>query len=323
MPEGNSTVCLDGECVPTAENCQNGEDDNDDGLRDCEDPSCQAFRCLPRSPAGFSEPFVLELGEGRGDPRCPGAFPEVVISGLHQGLVANPAQCSCECETSAACRVTVWFYDDVACRNEPWELSGSDALTSGVCEGVHFLLDGSPGGVAIWPETEPERFTSNNTECTLTANEVDPPTWSVDAIGCATELSSSAGCNGGTCVSRDTDVRYCVAQQGNQGCPEGFPDKQLMHTDFIDDRSCGECGCEFECADSFLAYTDDDCQVDEQSIPANTPCSSLTPDDTPELDGEDVWETRSFLVEPPRCDPVSTPTGSANAAGSVTVCCEE
>jgi hypothetical protein len=95
-----------------------------------------------------------------------------------------------------------------------------------------------------------------------------------------------------------------------------------MHTDYIDDRACGECECDFECAGAFRAFTDEDCSVQEESISADTPCSALTPDGTPELDGELVWETRSFLVDPPRCEPVSKPSGAATPSGSVTVCCE-
>jgi hypothetical protein len=113
-----------------------------------------------------------------------------------------------------------------------------------------------------------------------------------------------------------------VSQQGNQSCPAGFPNKQLMHTDFIDDRGCGDCDCEFECPDEFLAFTDEECRVNEEAVPASTPCSALTRDETPEIDGEVAYETRSFLVESPRCDPVSEPNGAATASGSVTVCCE-
>lgn len=321
-PQGGTTTCVDGECLPSSENCQNGEDDNDDGLRDCEDPSCDGYRCVPRSPAGWSEPFVLVTGDDGAAPRCPSSLPKVVVSGLHQGLQADAAECSCECQTTVACRVDVSFYDDAGCWNEPWDLTSADALTSGVCESVYFEREGTAGAIAIWPETKPERQTADNTTCTLTSPPLEPPTWDVDAIGCAPEFVTSAGCNQGTCVAREPSTRYCVSQQGNQSCPAGFPDKQLMHTDYLDDRSCGECECDLECSDAFLAYTDEECSVDEQAIPANTPCSPLAPDGTPELDGDLVYETRSFMVDPPTCDPTSKPSGSATASGSVTVCCE-
>lgn len=322
LPSGAGTTCVAGECVPSQENCQNGEDDNDDGLRDCEDPACAAYRCVPRSPAGWSEPFVLVTGNAEGPPECPRSRPHVVVSGLHQGLEAAPAECSCECTTSAACRVALAFYDDATCWNVPWELTGSEALTSGVCEVVYFEREGTEGAVAIWPEMSAERRTEENTACSMTSPELSPPGWTLDAIGCGQEVTSALGCNDGTCVPRDPDVRYCVSQQGNQSCPAGFTDKQLMHTDFIDDRACGECECEFECGEEFQAFTDEDCTVDSESISSDTPCSSLTPDGTPDIDGDFAYETRSFLVEPPSCDPVSESRGAATPSGSVTVCCE-
>jgi hypothetical protein len=115
LDSGVATVCVEGSCVPRDEDCTNGVDDNDDSLSDCEDPGClEAVRCVPRSPAGWSEPFVLFTNEASSEVACEGPFDRVVISGLHQDLLSEPAQCSCECTTTARCAVNVWFYDDVA-----------------------------------------------------------------------------------------------------------------------------------------------------------------------------------------------------------------
>jgi hypothetical protein len=319
---GAATTCLDGECVPHTENCHNGLDDNDDGLHDCEDPSCrEAARCLPRSPAGWSEPFVLVTGDAGNPPECVAPFDVAIVTGLHQDLSSVPAACTCQCTTTARCEVTIWFYDDVACLNDPWEVSGVDALASGVCEVVYFEREGTEGAVSIWPQITAERQSDANTECSLTAPALEPPAWALDSLGCAPEISNPAGCNVGTCVPSG-GVRYCVAQQGMQSCPPGFPEKQLMHTDYIDERGCGPCECEFECPETFSGYTDEQCGVDGEDIDAELPCAALTPDATPEVEDELVWETRSFRVAPPSCEPLSQPLGAATPSGSVTVCCE-
>jgi hypothetical protein len=218
--------------------------------------------------------------------------------------------------------VTVWFYDDSACLNEPWELSGENALASGTCESIYFEREGTDGAIAIWPEVSVEKEDAENTDCNIDSEPLSPPSWSLDAIGCGLDDPSSAGCGAGTCVARSNTTSYCVAQQGNQSCPEAFPEKRLMHTDFLDDRACGDCECDLECASSFRAYTDESCAVDEQSLSATQPCAPLSRDVTPELEAGLVWETRSFLVAAPSCEPTSSASGAAAPSGSVTVCCE-
>lgn len=320
---GGVTECIEGQCQLASENCTNGEDDNGDGFTDCEDAACtESYRCLPPSPVGWSEPFVLLTRDGTDDLSCPSPFTNVIVSGLHRDLVAEAPECRCECTTTASCSVEVWFYDDAACSNDPWELGGEDALQSGTCESVYFERDGTSGAIAMWPALVAQALTEENTECTLTSSELTPPVWEKKAIGCAMPNASTHGCTTGTCVSREAADRYCVQQRGNQACPEQFPEKQLMHTDFIDDRACGECECQLDCETSFLAFTDEECSVDEQTLSAVSGCISVNPDTTPELEDELVWETRSFLVTTPQCAPEVRAQGAATPSGSVTVCCE-
>jgi hypothetical protein len=231
---------------PMIEDCQNGVDDNCDGLVDCADPQCQAlgWACTQGVvPTGWS----LVAFSATARPFCPTAYPTT------QNVVSNVAgaadSCTCDCKTltSASCQGTVVV--------EGWP----NACAMGAADTTLAVNDGACGSTSI--ALKPGNFYSvdqlagsisaQQGTCSATGEvaAMPAPTFS-SGITCGTPtVYGTGGCTQGeTCApSVPNTLELCMMKAGAATCPpNGFSAQTNVSTGtpgYVDGRSCGGCAC--------------------------------------------------------------------------------
>jgi hypothetical protein len=316
-PDGNVP---DGECNGGAEDCANGKDDNCNGLVDCEDPVCKGagYVCTEPPPTGWNGPVAFVTAAGGTIPSCSGAYATAGSSG-HFGLTAPAATCGCACGTpqNVSCNtgIDVTYYTDSSCST----MYGGAGLPSvGFC-----VSTGDPSVVATEGKAQP---TAYNGDCTATPSKNVPATsWSNSSVACTYDApSDTGGCTtGGLCVQSPSGgawAKPCIWQTGDVTCPSGtYTNHSTFYTSQTDNRSCATCTCTATagtCTGNIDVYNAPSCGGTKlASITTNSAC-------TPTAAARSAVAT-SITTNPGTCNNNGTggPTGSASAAGPVTVCC--
>lgn len=288
--------------VPTGEQCLNGDDDDADGLVDCEDDDCAAFTCLD-IPAGWIGPVELRAD----DSPCEGAF-SAGIASLKTAVDAPAAVCSCVCSGSIqTCdSADLGLYADFSC----------DSAASG--EG---LASGDCGSLTNLPGIDSYRIAPDVSggSCSTSIDEVLPPV-TFDARRLCGPPSEPAGCDDGTCAPTAT----CVYMPGDVACPSGFATSFMGNVGVVDSRGCaaGSCGCGAAtngCTFSVEIFGGGSCEGAALSATTTTACEGFS------FGGAD----RSVLYTAAPGLTICQPTGSGSAIGSVsvsdpiTVCCAQ
>jgi hypothetical protein len=270
-PDESGTPGADGGGpAPPAEDCLDGRDDNDDGKRDCEEPSCAAYvRCVP-GPGALPEGWAgyVSLVEN-GD--CPADAPSG--SDVFAASV-EPASCgACKCEASISCAGTVSLEESIVSTCQTVLPFG---LTIGACG----TIPDASGGPAKWWRMP----NVGNATCTATT---DPPTLPTKyrrarlctgariGAGCPSgqvcASSAGSGAAAGTCISRPHPGGAPVA------CPPAFPVAHLVaaadrdpESAFSEKRSCSACTCGkstgASCNAVLSLYPDDTCTTVKATV---------------------------------------------------------
>jgi hypothetical protein len=75
--------------------------------------------------------------------------------------------------------------------------------------------------------------------------QAERPAWQIEALLCGAAPSSGT-CSAGVCAPEPPapfGTAVCIHKAGDQACPDGFPARTLVYTDFSDTRGCADCGC--------------------------------------------------------------------------------
>lgn len=216
------------------ERCENGVDDNGNGLVDCEDPACAAYECVDLPPAGTVN--LLRGVKGPFPPTSPVPACEV---GSAQRLYVEPptvscAPCACAAKPGAACSApTIKLWDQGGCNlGNSYDKTLLLAKQGGCTAGLPTLLS-----AAVTAPSSPQ------VTCQAGGGTVSPAfAGTVDA--CATTVFGK-GCPAGQgCVRRTAaPLPYgpCYRSTGTS-CPQGL-NKLAGHLDFVDSRTCSPCSC--------------------------------------------------------------------------------
>ena len=275
-PSDAATPDASDACGPV-EICNNGIDDNCNGLVDCADPACSpAWSCTAASiPAGWS---IVEYVENA-RPTCATAYGTSLD--VVEGPSGAPATCGCTCgiTTPGSCEIgsfTVYVGGAIGgCALIPAATSPGNG---GACSPAMPSF-AAPDGTKF--QIDPIGYTTGS--CT------PDPTITVPDAGfvgqgrlCVDTAGSGAGCtNGGVCAPavQGGGFSLCISHGGTETCPAGYTTAHTVGTTITDTRSCSACTCGGATATcgpaSVTFFADGGCDDDGATVAADSVCNDF------------------------------------------------
>lgn len=290
-------------------------DEGDTETEGGEPPTCPpSHACIAPTPDGWLGPVAL-VDEG-GD-ACPDEYSQLEFEAFTE-IVAAPALCTCECDTSMLCGALVGSDLESACTFPTGILDTATFTEPDVCTPIP-AIDGAGLHLAF----EPDAMGS----CVPTGTAALPePAPSDRLIVCAAPLVEP-GCPGDErCVpvlAEDTLHAPCVVRTGEHACPDAYPVLHGAFTSVSDDRECSPCACSptdgpAACDAMLRLSSTDDCS--DQVVP-DADVGAFTCVETAELV---LTHLRFSAIDAyvGGCEPSGgVPTGAAEPAEPVTICC--
>ncbi len=308
-------------CTPVGpETCNNGIDDDCNGLIDCADRgACPAYACAGRVPAGWVGPALLWTGPFPAPqvPSCPTGYQPI---DAQEGLTFPNDQCTCTCSPSGQqCSPTAVGYIDQACATscvtvKPPGTGACMPLPSNVC--------GSNGSLAVTGSPSPGGTCAPQ----VTTTDGGAPTWANTVRLCTWvgAPDSPGGCpvSGAQCLSAPFGL-LCIYHSGAvSSCPAGYTAGApiIVYTGALDQRSCGPCSCSGPagggCSGNVRFYAGGACGgTGTQNAPACT-TYSLSP--------SPGSVRATYALTPGTCSVSNQPmpAGAVVPTGPTTVCCQ-
>ncbi|MDP9152088.1 MAG: hypothetical protein M3O36_19360 [Myxococcota bacterium] len=308
-------------CIASGpEICNNGIDDDCNGLIDCADRvPCSGSVCADKVAAGWVGPALLWTGPYPASqiPSCPAGFQAI---DAFQGLTFPNDVCSCSCTpTGQQCSPSVTAYADQACMNRCLSitLSGGGCVTlpTNTCQQngtFQATVAPSPGGTCA---------------ANTTAIDGGAPSWRNTVRLCTSvgAADSPGGCTaaGAQCVADPAPFgSVCVSHAGAVSpCPPGYAANppMVVYSGSLDQRGCTGCSCGgptgASCSGSVSLYAGPACGVPtSQSGPACSPYA---------LNPKPGSARATYTLTAGSCSVASqpTPTGTVVPTGPTTVCC--
>ena len=214
-------------------------------------------QCVPRTELGWFEPSLLWYGPPDQEPPCPDAAPFIGYQG-HADLGQLPLPCAtCICDPpEATCTVpTEWAAHSAF----PCDAPGAQTLPfsapagwDGACTPLNAIPPGqSCGGVPCVQSLSIAAPTLITGACTPRSEEPVPFTdiswpWATAALACTGTAYSPCADPSTTCAPAPPPAAgflTCIFHEGDQECPDAYPDKHLFYQDVEDHRSCTDCAC--------------------------------------------------------------------------------
>lgn len=266
-----------GGSAPIVEDCLNGEDDDGDGKRDCDDEDCgEGYACVSLPPDGWSGPAALYIGPSDAPPSCPEDFPSAVYNG-YLDLLDEPAQCSaCACDPAsvkATCSPQeIALYVGKQC---------SGSVKSNPQSGIGCTIVFNAGSPSSYAANPPGVTFSGACEPSGGEPMVAPPAWATVALACERE-GFGKGCGAQVCAPKGRlpfQAPLCVWREGDQMCPEAYSVKQQVLTDepgdVVDARGCSPCACgkpTGTCSAATTLFQDQNCKSPIAVVPNDGAC---------------------------------------------------
>jgi hypothetical protein len=277
--------------------CDDGIDNNDDGLVDCQDPECQPnYMCVMGPPAGFSLTYVSD-----GQPAdCPGGdAPRTVYTA--SSPTCDLTGCACG-PPNGGCSVTASLYTTQCMGGTASNLT----MTGFMCYGG---LNGSTSGSFT--------VSTASVSCAAMGTATTTPGPQPAALRvCGT--TTGGGCPAGeACVLRPTAGfgAVCAIGPGAQTCPADRPQQRTTGDSFNDQRTC-TCGCS----------STDSCASTQVAVYGNGFCNgggsgNLTPSGNCQVFSGPISSMRPRNTVPAACQRTATLSGINTVANQQTLCC--
>ncbi|MGD0678961.1 MAG: hypothetical protein ABSC94_26450 [Polyangiaceae bacterium] len=326
--------------------CDNGIDDNCNGLIDCADPACVAagYACVPSwaSNAGFVAPVALyddavTNGPAPTAPPCAGTYATDLADG-HNEPVIGPTTCSCSCGnveglTCSAPYVEVWV--NQGCGGTTF----GNSLNGGACTAVETTQGGINSGQII------DAGAPTGGSCTPHLDAGIPP-WNPNAASawartgriCAPAAiqayfdGPAGGCAANNvCVPLPAQTflggKVCLYSPGQVACPKNYTGQFNYFDGGTDTRTCIDgCTCGrvtgAECNTSVNLYSGAGCSGGGQSI--TTSCSGYAFSNLGSGSGISALATQTIsggVCAAQENDTAASGSVLANS-GAITVCCQ-
>ena len=302
-------TCTGTTCVPNAEVCNNGVDDDGDGQIDCADSDCSSYVCAPNAPAGWTGPVAVRDDLSGTSPACSGPYLNNPFKGGRQ-VNCPPYTCgACSCDaTGIGCTtpdVTLWSDNDPTCGGK------SNTFPVPACKPVmgNFMTNapapigaGTCGG-SRGPDTKPGMSFART------------------GLACS-GATAGGGCPGGQCLpipGAPLEGKLCIFHAGDVTCPAPYSaNKRVYYQNITDARTCTTCSCGMPvCKGRLWMGPDSSCPTDDGS-------GTLVPVDMCTHIGGIIAQYMAYVDIGAKCMPsVSTPGGTCppDATTATTICC--
>ena len=233
-------------------------------------------KCVPVSPAGWSEPVLLWHGAQADEPECPSWAPTFSRQGKAD-LTWSPTTClACACApptgtcapptTITASSMNCYATGATSTDFDPpsaWagECTQANAIPAGAqCNGAPCVESVTMGPLVL---TEGECAPSVATPPAPPPGPAASPTWSTSVLECGTNHGGRCGSSGEICApdlpSPPQGFQVCIAALGDHECFDRF----VAYTKFNDQRTCTPCTCDAPtgsvCTGSISIYSDNAC----------------------------------------------------------------
>jgi hypothetical protein len=305
-------TCTAGNCVPNAEVCNNGVDDDGDGNIDCADSDCNAYVCAPDAPTGWSGPVAIRDDLSTNSPACSGPYLNNSFKGGRQ-VNCPPHTCgACTCGAGGiACSTPTifhWAANDPSCSGKQ-----QPSLSAAGCN----TIDGFYKTDAPLPQAgatcSPQRAADNKPS----------PSYARTGLACSGATSGGGGCaTGNKCLPVPTaplEGKLCVFSPGDVPCPGGYnANRRVYYKNITDGRTCTACTCDSPvCAGRLWRGQDFTCPTDDgsgSSVPV-TACTHI---------GGILAEYLAYVPLGASCTPSDSMEGGTcapDAATATTICC--
>lgn len=310
---GTDGRVIDPNCKPSgAEICDDGIDNDCNGLTDCQDDRCTSGFSCQEAPEGWTAVAFAATAA----PPCPtGETTTALKVSAGDGMTAS---CTCTCgPVGPACTTgsfTLTMSNDVACAVTPTTAS---IPTSSGCA----------------PLLTPFSFNATNAKIAPQAPTSCAPKLSLngaltDGRLCeAAKLGRGCGTNQ-VCAPKPTaGLTSCITKAGKSACPAGFTKRSTAGTDAVDQRMCTGCTCNAPApcvGGSVSVYDNSMCAtngaVKNGAKGITQTCAATTPDPS--------FSATHFEATPPTGGCATAPATPAGATGGVTftaertVCCK-
>lgn len=234
--DGPSDASVDPSCVKSGpENCEDGLDNDCNGLVDCADPACQpTHQCVDPAPVGWD----LVAFSPNTRPACPTGYG--AANDIKNVLGTGSGTCSCTCtpDVGTACGNIGVTISDTA------TTCGGTTTTRSVppntnCTAIPGGNVDVPPGQAFGQITLPAKPTNCASSTTLAGGTIG------QGRACASPPTKGAGCQGSqVCVRKPTGFGLCVSKPGQNACPLVYTQQRSAGSDLsTDNRSCNTCTC--------------------------------------------------------------------------------
>jgi hypothetical protein len=319
---GSDAVGTDG-CASNVEVCNNGVDDDCNGLIDCADPECANWQCTPEAvPAGWT---VVEYASSTTPPASCGTG-YATSSNVYEGPFA-PASCPCGCTLTASGSCVSGSY------------AGIVANPAGMCNGPSTSVPAGDGACQAIPapgytpaagakeEITPVPYTPGTCQPNGSTTK---PAITENGYVCAKTVASGAGCaNSGSCVPPvQSGYSLCIEQAGTSSCPSGFSNVHDVGSGTTDTRTCSACTCApptAQCDSAMVTiFTDPQCGTDggTATVQANGECNSLLLGSDAATAAFHAYEYSATLADEACGMGASTASGGVALTGPSTICCK-
>jgi hypothetical protein len=298
-----------GSCVPVAEICSNGADDDGDGKIDCADSDCTTHVCAPTAPAGWTGPVAMRDDLTSASPACAGPYASQSFKGGRQ-INCPPHTCgACTCTnpggvTCSTPTITGWDFNNPGCGAK------GTAVKPDVCTAVNGYFQAS-GTMPVGSGT-----------CTgqRAADTLPAPSFIRTGLAC-TGATAGGGCASGQCLPNPAapfEGKLCIHRAGDLACPAGYTgNRRVYHQNINEGRTCSTCTCGApECKGRIWRGIDSTCPTDDGSgTPVPVACSVIGGIKAEYL----IYVPLGLSCVP--SDSIETGTCPPDATTATTVCC--
>jgi hypothetical protein len=338
LPDGTTTdaprdVTVDPNCVKSSNtelNCEDGQDNDCDGLYDCEDPDCNpTHQCVDKAPTGFE---LLAVSDVR-TTACPGGFLEQADNEM---LIGSNPSCACKCTdeggTCTGGTVDVTSGTEATCTTNPQTraLNRTAANCTAIPSGGLPIGGNNARYEASVAATAPTSCTVGSTlslPTTISGRTCKPPT-SSNGAGCAPTQ---------VCVRKPSaGYQYCATRPSPDAgvpasCAAPYLTRRRAGTTLTGTPTCDETGCSCNngaCTGTVSIFESAACTVggaggrteDITTGATGTACTAMTM-----VSGNAFTALAYKAVSTGGCAPAGTSAvvGDLTLTNETTICCKQ